>query len=57
MDTYIREVNPYSAAFKQMHELMNEQELNHLKEGIAVKKISMYFKRETSDDPRRYHIP
>ena len=50
-------MNPYSAAFKQMHELINEQELNHLKTGIVVNKISMYFKRETSDDPRRYNIP
>jgi hypothetical protein len=36
-----------------MHEVMEEKELNHLKDGIPLKQISMYFKRETSDDPRR----
>jgi hypothetical protein len=40
-----------------MHEVMEEQELNHLKDGIPLKQISMFFKRETADDPRRYNIP
>ena len=57
IDSYLREVNPYSSAYKQMHEVIEEQELNCLKDGIVRKKISMYFKRDATEDPRRYNIP
>ena len=57
IDSYLREVNPYSSAYKQMHEVIEEQEFNHLKDGSDLKKISMYFKRDAADDPRRYNIP
>ena len=56
-DNYIREVNPYSKAYKQMHEVVEEQEMRHLEEGIPLKNISMFFKRHSSNDPRRYNIP
>jgi hypothetical protein len=39
-----------------MDEVMEEQELNHLKYVIQLKQISMFFKRETADDPRRSNI-
>ena len=57
LDSYLRKVNPYSKAYKQMHEIMEEQELRHLENGTPIKEISMFFKRETSNDPRRYNIP
>jgi hypothetical protein len=57
IDSYLRDVNPYSSAYKHMHEVIEEQELNCLKDGIACKKISMYFKRDATEGPRRYNIP
>ena len=40
-----------------MHEVVEEQEIRHLEEGIPLKNISMFFKRNSSNDPRRYNIP
>jgi hypothetical protein len=38
-----------------MHEVIEEPELNCLKDGIACKKISMYYKRDATEDPRGYN--
>lgn len=57
LDDYLREVNPYSNAYKQMYTVEKEQEMRLLRHGIPKRQISMYFKRETSDDPRRYNVP
>ena len=40
-----------------MHEVVEEQEISHLEDGIPLKNISMFFKRNSSNDPRRYNIP
>ena len=40
-----------------MHEVVEEQEMRHLEEGIPLKNISMFFKRHGSIDPRRYNKP
>jgi hypothetical protein len=57
LDKYLRQINPYCHAYKQMQDVQKEHELKALKEGIAIKKISMFFKKNTSVDQRRYNIP
>jgi hypothetical protein len=57
LDKFLREVNPYYHAYKQMHEIEKDQELRNLKEGVPMKTVSMFFKNNSSDDIRRYNIP
>ena len=40
-----------------MHEVEKEQQLRHTRYGIPFKQISMFFKRDSSDDSSRYNIP
>ena len=40
-----------------MHEVVLEQELRHMEQGIPLKNIAMIFKRESSHDQRHYNIP
>jgi hypothetical protein len=39
LDSYLRKVNPYSKAYKQMHETMEEQELRLLENGTPGKMV------------------
>ena len=56
LDSYLRKVNPYSKAYKQMHEIMEEQELRHLENGTP---IEGWFKKKFSTrcHPRWVRIP
>lgn len=54
---FIEKNNPYSYSYKQMRAIEIEEENKAKAEGREMIKIHMAFKRNVSDDARRYNIP
>lgn len=56
-DNFIREVNPFYHSYFKMMEMEQKQQKEAERKGTLPASVSMYFKRYSGDDPRRYNIP
>ena len=56
-DKFLRISNPYYHSYKQMRDVEIEEEQKAKRNGTTVPTIHMAFKRNPTDDVRRYNVP
>ena len=57
LDEVIREVSPFAAAYKRMHEIELLEESRAHEERRQVQPVQMVFRRNACNDQRRYNAP